>query len=128
MAKPEISPAVLQFVLKRIDTVTELETLLIMCADEARVWSVDDIASRIYVPTPSAAAVLHGISVKGLISADDSGRGYRFSPANDEVRQVVQQTAAEYRTSLIPISTLIHKKASGPVQEFARAFSLKKDD
>ena len=128
MAKADIPPAVLQFILKRIDTVTELETLLIMCADEARAWSVDDIASRIYVPAPGAAAVLHGISVKGLVSADASGRGYRFSPANDELRQVVQQTDAAYRTNLIPIATLIHNKASGPVQEFARAFSLKKDD
>jgi hypothetical protein len=128
MPKADIPPAVLQFILKRIDTVTELETLLIMCADEARVWSVDDIASRIYVPAPGAAAVLHGISVKGLVSVDESGREYRFSPANDEVRQMVQQTAAAYRKNLIPITTLIHNKASVSVQEFARAFSLKKDD
>ena len=80
------------------------------------------------MPSPSAAAVLHGLSIKGLIGVDDSGRSYRFSPANEEERQVVLQTAAAYRTSLIPIATLIHNKASGPVQEFARAFSLKKDD
>lgn len=127
MTKAEISPAVLQF-LRCIDTVTELETLLIICADETRVWSVEDIASRIYVPAPTAAAILHVISTKGLIRVDESGRGYRFSPASDTERQVVQQTAEAYRTMLIPIATLIHNKASGPVQEFARAFSLKKED
>ena len=128
MARADIPVAVLQFVLKRIDTVTELETLLIMSAEEARHWSVDDIAPRIYVAKPSAAAVLHALQKHGLVTANDEGTRFRFSPASDEERQTVLQTAVAYRTHLIPIATLIHKKASAPVQEFARAFNFKKDE
>ena len=128
MARAEIPAAVLEFVVKRIDTVTELETLLIMSAEESRRWSVDEIAARIYVAKPSAEAVLHALERHRLIVADDAGESFRFSPANEEERQAVVQTAIAYRVHLIPIATLIHKKASGPVQEFARAFSLKKDE
>ena len=48
MTTANIPAAVLQFVLKRIDSVAELETILIMSADESRAWSVEDIATRIY--------------------------------------------------------------------------------
>ena len=128
MKRAEIPAAVLNFVIKRIGSVSELETLLIMSAEESRLWSVDDIAARIYVAKPSAAAVLHALQEQRLVAAENAGTLFRFSPASEEERQTVLQTAIAYRFHLIPIATLIHKKASGPVQEFARAFSLKKDD
>ncbi len=128
MTQTGIPASVVQFILQRISTVTELEALLIMSADESREWSVDDIASRVYVATPSSAAVLHSLHQRQLIDSADGGAHYRFSPASDEERQTVRQTAEAYRSHLIPIATLIHRKASNPVQEFARAFSLKKDD
>lgn len=99
-----------------------------MSAEQTREWSADDIATRIYVATPSAAAVLHALRVHGLVTADESGARFRFSPASEEERRAILETAVAYRTHLIPITTLIHKKASGSVQEFARAFSLKKDE
>jgi hypothetical protein len=128
MKRAEIPAAVLEFVAKRIDSVTQLEALLIMSAEEARLWSVDEIAARVYVAKPSAAAVLHALQTQRLIVADETGTLFRFSPASEDERQTIFQTATAYRVHLIPISTLIHKKASGPVQEFARAFSLKKDE
>ncbi|HUQ10672.1 MAG TPA: hypothetical protein VM146_10195 [Steroidobacteraceae bacterium] len=128
MTTVDIPAAVLQFILKRINTVAELETLLIVSAEEGREWSVEDIASRIYAATPSAAAVLHALEQTHLVRSTEGGSRFRFSPADEEERQVVVQTAVAYRTHLIPIATLIHRKASAPVQEFARAFSLKKDE
>ena len=128
MTRAEIPTAVLEFVVKRINTVSELEALLIMSAAESRLWSVDDIAARIYVAKPRAAAVLHALQQNRLIIADDAGTLFRFSPASEEERQTILQTAIAYRVHLIPIATLIHRKAPGPVQEFARAFSLKKDE
>src|SRR4051812_30266317 len=120
MTRAEIPPAVLDFVVKRIDTVNELETLLIMSAEESRSWSVDDIAARIYVAKPSAAAVLHALQQQRLVAADQAGTLFRFSPASEAEREAILQTAVAYRVHLIAIATLIHKKASGPVQEFAR--------
>src|SRR6185295_6790519 len=118
MPQAEIPPAVLQFILKRIDTVAELETLLIMSSDESRAWSAEDIANRIYAASTSAAAVLHALQRQNLVKADDAGTHFRFSPSSEEERQTISQTASAYRKHLVAIATLIHKKASGPVQEF----------
>jgi hypothetical protein len=128
MQQVDLPAAVVQFILKRIDTVTELETLLILSAEETRDWSAEELADRIYTPSPSAAAVLHALERQRLVRSSEEATHFRFSPASEEERQLVLQTAIAYRTHLIPITTLIHKKASGAVQEFARAFDLKKDE
>jgi len=127
MNKADLPAAVVHFVLKRIESVTELETLLIMSAEEARAWNAAELADRIYAAAPSAAAVLHALERQRLVKTEDGTR-FCFSPANDEERQLISQVAIAYRSQLIPITTLIHKKSSGAVQEFARAFDLKKDE
>jgi hypothetical protein len=127
MTTPDIPAAVLEFISKRIDTVPQLETLLIMSAEEDRVWTVDDIAARTYVTVASAAAVLHQLHHRQLIAVAEDGQRYRFFPASEQERQSVAQTAIAYRRHLIPLATFIHSKASTSVKEFARAFELKKD-
>ena len=128
MTRAEIPAAVLDFLVKRIDSVPELETLLIMSADEQRAWAVPDIAGLTYVPQKSALAVLRALERHGLVSGNAQGSLFRFSPKNDEERQVVIQTEVAYRNHLVSIATFIHRKAATPVQEFARAFNLKKED
>lgn len=127
MTTPDIPAAVLEFISKRIDTVPQLESLLIMSADENRVWSVDDIAARTYVVAAAAAAVLNELHRRQLIALGEDGQHYQYCPASEEERQTVAQTAIAYRRHLIPLATYIHSKASSSVKEFARAFALKKD-
>jgi len=127
MAQAEIPAEVLQFIAKRIDTVPELETLLIMSAEEGRAWTVEDIVARTYVAPAFATAILHALERRRLVSSDAHGTSFYFNAVNEEEREIVTQTAIAYRIHLISIATFIHKKAAPPVQEFARAFDLKKE-
>lgn len=127
MTKPDIPAAVFDFIARRIDTVPQLETLLIMSGEENRVWTIDDIAARTYVMPATAAAVLNDLHRRQLIAIAEDGQGYQFRPASEAERQIVMQTAVAYRAHLIPLATYIHSKASTPVKEFAKAFALKKD-
>ena len=127
MTKPDIPAAVLEFISKRIDTVPQLETLLIMSADESRVWTVDDLAARTYVTVSDATAVLNDLHRRRLIAITEDGQHYQFRPETEEERQIVAQTSIAYRHHLIQLATYIHSKASTSVKEFARAFALKKD-
>jgi hypothetical protein len=125
--RAEIPAAVLQFLSKSIDTVPELETLLILSAEPDRTWSVAEIAALTYVSRDVALAVLRALQRNRLVS-DEAGEFFRFSPADETQRLIVEQTALAYRIHLVTIATFIHSKAASPVKEFARAFSLKKDD
>ena len=123
----EIPAHVLRFVLENINTVPELETLLMMSGAQDRRWAISDVASHNYITEQRAEETLGALRRRGLVSADESLVRFRFSPATDDIRNVVADLALCYRANLSRIATLIHSKPSASVTEFARAFDLKKD-
>jgi hypothetical protein len=71
--------------------------------------------------------VLDTLSRRELVAAEGTPSQFRFCPAHSDDREVFAQVASAYRQNLVAITTYIHSKGSASVQEFARAFDLKKD-
>ena len=87
---------------------------------------------RVYVPGDTARGVLQGLAQRRLILAvsppePTSETLYAYDPAWDEEGTLMPRIAATYRRQLVRVAKVIHSKASPSVQEFARAFQLKKD-
>ena len=123
----EVPVHVLRFLEENIDTVPQLETLLMMNEAPDRAWLIADIASRNYITEPRAADTLNALLRRGLVSSEGSPARFRFNPSTDETRAAVADLARCYQRSLSRISELIHAKPSAAITEFARAFDLKKD-
>jgi hypothetical protein len=123
----EVPAHVLRFLEENIDTVPQLETLLMMSEAGDRSWLVADVASRNYITEQRALDTLNALLRRGLVSSEESPARYRFNPASDETRVAVADLARCYQRSLSRITTLIHAKPSASITEFARAFDLKKD-
>jgi hypothetical protein len=117
---------VLRFIEEHIDSVSELEMLLMM-SDAPRAWALSEIAARTYVPVDKAQAMLDVLVRRRLVKPADISQYYMFSPTDETERALVREVSRAYRSHLALIATLIHNKASGSVREFARAFDLKKD-
>jgi hypothetical protein len=118
---------VLRFLEGNIDTVAQLETLLMMSEEPDRGWLVADVASRNYIAEQRATDTLNALQRRGLVSSVDSPPRFRFDPATDEVRALVADLARSYQKNLSRITVFIHAKPSASIKEFARAFDLKKD-
>lgn len=118
---------VLRFLEGNIDTVAQLETLLMMSEEPDRSWLIGDVASRNYITEQRASDTLNALQRRGLVSSVESPPCFRYDPASDEVRAVVADLARCYQKNLSRITELIHAKPSVSIQEFARAFDLKKD-
>jgi hypothetical protein len=128
MTSPEIPGLVLQFLAERIDTVPQLEALLLLWENPQRLWSEEELAGRIYVGRQVAATILQALQRQQLITAEPASAGqYRYNPQWDPTGEVMPEVAAAYRRHLVPLATFIHSRASTAVREFARAFDLKKD-
>jgi hypothetical protein len=123
----EIPVHVRRFLEENIDTVPQLETLLMMYEDPDRGWENLDVASRNYITEPRATDTLNALQRRGLVIAEGTPLRFRFNPANEEVRALVAELALCYQRKLSAITQLIHSKPSASVKEFARAFDLKKD-
>jgi hypothetical protein len=110
------------FILKHIDSVAELEALLLL-RKEQRGWSSADVAARLYIPAPAAALVLDHLCAAALVARD--GSEYSYAPASAEAGQMVDRLADTYARSLIPVTNIVHGKIR--VQQFADAFRFKRD-
>lgn len=124
--RAELPADVRRFIIERIDSVPQLEALIMM-NDEPRDWTTVEIAARTYVPLDQARALLESLQRARLIVATEAPGSFSFAPAENADRALVSSLAHEYRANLILVATLIHDKGSSAVREFARAFDLKKD-
>lgn len=123
---PETVPEDLRrFILTSIPSVPFLEALLLLKA-EARGWSLDEIARRLYMPEAATRETLRGLCDAGMAAAvaPDS---YRLMPSTDELRSLIDRLADAYAHDLIAITTLIHSRMGKSAQVFADAFKIRKD-
>jgi hypothetical protein len=127
MTELAISQHVLQFIADQIDTVPQLECLLLLYQHDADNWIAERVAARIYIAPQVAGGILETLQRRGLLTADGDPPRYRFHPEGTANRELMEHVASEYQRHLVPIATFIHSKASASVREFARAFDLKKD-
>jgi hypothetical protein len=116
-----------RFLEENIDTVPQLETLLMMFEKPDHGWLIADVASRNYISEARATDTLNALHRRGLVISEESPPRFRFNPANGEVRALVADLALCYQRKLSAVTELIHAKPSASVKEFARAFDLKKD-
>jgi hypothetical protein len=127
MSPPQVPVHILRFLEECIDSVPQLEALLIMFDEPGRRWTVADIGARTYVSPPEATRVLDRLARGKLVQPDDSGALFQIRLDDDETRALIGEVARTYRANLTHIATFIHEKAPAPVKEFARAFDLKRD-
>lgn len=128
MADELIPQDVRQFVLDRIDSVAQLEALLLLRSQREQGWSCETISSRLYIDSKQAADILKKLCADHFAAAEDSSLTlYFYRPGSDELRQMIDRLAELYSRHLVPVTNLIHGKSKSRVQEFADAFRFRKD-
>jgi DNA-binding MarR family transcriptional regulator len=129
MTAGAIDPAVEQFLLDSIDTVPHLEALLLLFQSPAIVWTVAELAARIYVNEKQAGNILEDLTRRSLIvRVEQAPAKYQYIPRTPEQAALLERVAQTYRTQLVQLTRFIHSNASGSVRDFARAFRLKDKD
>jgi hypothetical protein len=122
---PEPSPDdVIQFVGANIESVPHLEALLLVWQAAPRALSIDDIAGRVYLPGERTERLLQDLVARRWIVADAAG--FTFNASSPDA-PAIAHLAEQYRSNLIRIAEIIHRKAPPAVLDFARAFDLRKD-
>jgi hypothetical protein len=119
---------VARFILEKIDSIAQLEGLLLLRKNPDQQWSPQNLAARLYIDEKQTAQLLSDLCTQSLavmISADPPL--YQYQPGSTELRSIVERVAEIYSTHLVPVTALIHSKAKARVQEFADAFKLRRD-
>jgi hypothetical protein len=111
------------FIARHIDSVGQLEALLLLRDNAARGWSASELAGRLYVGEAEAAAILAHLAEQGFVTVE--GERVQYDRAARQA-EMIDRLAETYARQLIPITNLIHAKPRG-IRAFADAFKLKRD-
>jgi hypothetical protein len=127
MADHLIPNDIQQFILENIDSVAHLEGLLLLRSSPEECWSVEGIASRLYVTPEQSSNILTRLCALGFLTCEQGDfPAYRYQPSSPELKDRVDNVAQMYAKYLVPVTHLIHSKPQTRVQEFADAFKLKR--
>jgi hypothetical protein len=124
MAGDDIPDAVRRLIAERIDSIPELEAVLLLREYRMREWTAADAGVRLYVSKTVAAYILSVLEERGFLACD--GQNYRYAPASSELEGTVDELVHAYTQHLVAVTQLVHAKPSASVRQFADAFRLRK--
>lgn len=124
MANDFIPDDVRDFIIRHIDSVAQLEALLILRALPRERWDCATMSKRLYIGEADTLSVLSRLCADGFIVK--AGEFYQFACDNEETRLTIERLARTYSQHLIPVTKLIHAKPS-KIREFSDAFKFRRD-
>jgi hypothetical protein len=80
----DIPENVKRLVAERIDSIPELEAVLLLKDHPDRSWDADEAGARLYVSRTVASHILTALAGRGLLQRE--GQAYRYAPADDTLR------------------------------------------
>jgi DNA-binding IclR family transcriptional regulator len=124
----ELSARVCQFIDQNIESLAELETLLLIRSDSKGGCDAADIAKALYISTEQAGRLLADLARRGMIAATEAqATHYSLNPANADSDAAIAEVALAYEERRVAVISLIYSKPLNKVQTFADAFRLRKD-
>jgi hypothetical protein len=122
-----ISPRVRRFVAEHIDSVTQLELLLLMHRDPAASWTAAGAAREMHMPEDWAATHLERFSSVGLLArTDDPDPSFSYRVASDAA-PLIDEVADTFRRRRTSMTALIFSPSTHDIALFSDAFRIRHD-
>jgi hypothetical protein len=118
-----------QFVHQNIESVEQLEVLLLLWRTPERGWTSDEVATAVYSHPSSVVRRLAMLLGQGLLREREPGC-YQYAPRTAELHATVTHLDHVYRERRVAVITLIASKPIENVRAFSDAFRIrrKKED
>jgi hypothetical protein len=117
-----------QFILATIDSVAEMEALMLLRSGPEQGWSAPVFTRRLYISEQETAQLLKRLCEKGFAAAVASDPvQYRYQPGSERLGELVDRLVECYARHLVPVTNLIHSKPQARIREFADAFKFRKE-
>jgi hypothetical protein len=118
-----------RFLYHNIDSVEQLEVLLLLRQGPERGWTAEEVARTLYSHPSSILHRLSSLAGRGLLRELEPAC-YQYAPRSAELHQTVNRVADIYRERRVAVITLIASKPIENVRAFSDAFRFrrKKED
>jgi len=122
-----LTEPVRRFLSEHINSVVQLEALLLVSSQPERRWTADELGRELRVEIGWAEAQLNDLCSRGLLDCEDTVRSYTYKPKSPELQAAVNHLSSAYRERRVAVISFIYTKPSDPIRGFADAFRLRKD-
>jgi hypothetical protein len=123
MAQTGLPTAVRCLISERIESVQQLEILLLLRAAPDKEWAPPEVARALVTQVESSQEWLEEMTRTRLLASD--GRVYRYAPVSAELEDSVDGLAESYAKYRVAVIALIFSKPSERVRTFSDAFRIR---
>jgi hypothetical protein len=117
-----------KFIAEDIQSLEQVEILLLLSGSPDRWWSGRAVYEVVKSNPGSVDARLEELAERGIVQRQKQVETeYRFSPPDEKIWKVVNELRDAYKERPVKVVQAIYSKPPDAVQEFARAFRVRKD-
>jgi hypothetical protein len=122
----EFSAELELFMAQHIESLAQLETLLLMWGDPARQWDCAELSRALYITPDMCSGLVADLQRRGFLGQAADSR-YQYQPANPEMHRLLTQLAAVYQERRVAVITQIYSRPMQKVKTFADSFRLRRE-
>jgi len=112
------------FIGRYIDSIAQLEALMLLLHQPDAMWTAASVAEHLYIGEDQAKEILERLCNDDLAGCSEGTYWFNSEPPGQ--REIVERLSIFYSGHLIPVTNLVHAKPAG-IRAFAAAFKLRKD-
>jgi hypothetical protein len=116
-----------EFVARAIESIEQVEVLLLLRGGSERWWTADQIARELGMTTTAADIDASALQAKGLLATQGtSPRTYRYEPRNLLLLAGAESVAAAYKDQPVILAKAIASRSEQVLRTFSDAFLFRR--
>lgn len=128
MSLSELPRDVQQLLAEQIRSIEQLEIVLLLRDSMDRRWTASEVYQKVRSSERSVSYTLDELARRGLLARIDQPQPlFQFAPRTPELRTAIDELARLYSERRVRIVEAIYSLPISAVDEFAKAFRLRKD-
>jgi hypothetical protein len=123
---PGISDAAKAVLAEHVDSVLQLEMLLLLHAQPQREWTAPQIVNELRLDATWTEEQLRNLCTRGILTCTEQPvRTYRYGPSDDALARGIDDLARAYADWRVAVIGLIYSKPMDKIRSFADAFRIR---
>jgi hypothetical protein len=129
VADSGLSDDVRQFIEWSLDSVEQLEVLLLLKSRPETSWDAKSVASLLGLLPGTAAKCLEDLGTRNLLDVRIADRlRFRYAPGTGRLAETVDGLAKAYAEQRVLVLELLMAKPQRPIRDFLDAFRIRKEE
>ncbi|PQV63424.1 hypothetical protein B1R32_11279 [Abditibacterium utsteinense] len=128
MSSGEITKGIERFIYDHINSVEQLEILLLVAAPPHKAWSAIEVSQKLYRQPDSVATRLEDLRDRGLLTISGQGQPLYQYVSDGRHDALIQGLERAYQVRKDAVIQLIFTRPSDNLRVFSDAFRIRKDN